>query len=70
MNYEDLTPEQKERARACKSPEDILRLAQAEGYELTDEELSSVAGGGFWDCDDLWCTSYVGDQLDSDPGWN
>lgn len=70
MNYEDLTPEQKQRARACKTPEEVLSLAQAEGYELSDDELESVAGGSFWDCDDLFCTSYRGDELDQDPGWN
>lgn len=26
-------------------PEEILQLAAEEGYELTDEELESVAGG-------------------------
>ena len=45
MEYKDLTPEQQEKAKACKTPEDILALAQAEGYELTDEELDGLAGG-------------------------
>lgn len=53
MNFEDLTPEQQRRARECKKPEDILALAKEEGYELSDEELDSVAGGVLWfdDCD-------------------
>ena len=58
MNFEDLTPEQKERAKVCKTPEDILALAKSEGYTLTDEELdaAAVGGGACWcnctkDCD-------------------
>lgn len=53
MNLENLTPEQREKARNCKTPEDILALAKEEGYELSDEELSGIAGGesmgDFWD---------------------
>lgn len=50
MEFEDLTPEQQEKAKACKTPEEILALAKEEGYELSDEELdsASIAGGG-------WC---------------
>jgi len=50
MNFENLTPEQQEKARACKTPEEILALAKAEGYELSDEELEGVSGG--------WCHDY------------
>ena len=46
MNLNDLTQEQWDKLRECKTPEDILALAQAEGYELTDEELQQIAGGG------------------------
>ena len=45
MEYKDLTPEQKEKARACKTPEEMLALAQEEGYDLTDDELESISGG-------------------------
>lgn len=31
MNFEDLTPEQQEKVRACKTVEDILALAKEEG---------------------------------------
>ena len=60
MEYKDLTPEQKERARACKTPEEILALAQEEGYDLTDAEIEAIsgAGGGFYGtCSDL-CPEY------------
>lgn len=39
MNLNNLTQEQLDKLRECKTPEDIIALAQAEGYELTDEEL-------------------------------
>ena len=53
MNFEDLkNPELQEKLKAAKTPEDILELAREEGFELTDEQLDGVAGGGFWDpCD-------------------
>ena len=47
MNFEDLTDEQKAKARECKTPEDVLALAKEEGYELSEEELEEVSGG--------WC---------------
>jgi hypothetical protein len=48
MTFEDLTPEQQELARNAKSPEEIMRLAQEAGYELSDEELEMVSGGMMW----------------------
>ena len=49
MDVKRFTSEQIERAKACETPEDILRLASEEGVELSDEEIEKVAGGGFWD---------------------
>lgn len=39
------TQEQIERARACKSPEELQLLITSEGVQLTDDELDMVAGG-------------------------
>ena len=50
MEFKDLSPELQEKARACKSAEDILALAQEEGYELSEEELEAVNGGVNWSC--------------------
>ena len=44
MRLEDLTPEQKEKALACKTPEELLALAKDEGYELSDEEAFGPNG--------------------------
>ena len=47
MNFDELSSDLQERLKSCKSPEEILALAEEEGYELSDEELGAVAGG--WD---------------------
>ena len=57
MNFESLTPEQKERAKAAKTPEEVLTLDKEEGYELSIEELDAVSGG--WGGEDP-CPSYAG----------
>jgi len=40
-----LTAEQREKIENCKTTEEILRVAQEEGIELTDEQLEAVTGG-------------------------
>ena len=50
MKFDDLTEEQKARVMACKTSEELIALAEAEGVELSDEELNSIAGG-----DSFWC---------------
>ena len=51
MEYKDLTAEQQERARACKSTEELVALAQEEGIDLTDDQPEAVSGG--WTCGSL-----------------
>ena len=61
MNFDELTPEQQEKAKACKTPEDILVLAKEEGYELNDAELDSLAGGlSNWFCNHVECITWNG----------
>jgi hypothetical protein len=50
MNTNDLSPELKERARACHSPEELAELIREEGLEIPDEELDAIAGG--------WCDTH------------
>jgi hypothetical protein len=41
----DMTDEQKAKAAACKTPEEVLLLAQESGYKLSMDELDAVSGG-------------------------
>ena len=43
--FEGLTKEQIEKAKNCKTNEELLELAKEEGVELTDEQLEAVSGG-------------------------
>ena len=58
MNFDDLTDGQKAKARAAKTPEEILALAKEEGYELSDDELEAVSGG--------WCVTDCSNDCKSD----
>ena len=40
-----LSEEQIAKVKACKSQEELLKLAQEEGVELSDEQLAAVNGG-------------------------
>ena len=51
MDFKDLSPELREKAKACQTPEEMLALAKAEGYKLSEEELGAIAGGGGWSND-------------------
>ena len=50
MEFENLSPELREKLKTCKSAEEVLALAKEEGYELSDEELEAVNGGVNWSC--------------------
>ncbi len=43
--YDNLTDEQKEKAKACKTMDELMTLAGEWGVELPDEVLDAVAGG-------------------------
>ncbi len=47
--WDSLTDEQKEKAKACKSMEELAALAGKIGIELPDEMLDAVAGGAGFD---------------------
>ena len=43
--WDSLTDEQKAKANACKTPDELIKLAAEEGIELPDELLDAAAGG-------------------------
>ena len=57
MEFDELSEDLKERAKTCKTPEELLALAKDEGIVLSDEDLEQVAGGkGKWaheECNDF-----------------
>ena len=56
----DLSPELREKAMECKTPDEMLALAKAEGYKLSEEELAAVSGGGGWSKgDDNFCNPWT-----------
>lgn len=61
MDFDSLSPELKEKALACKTPEELFELAKSEGMELTEDQISSLSGGGdtiWYSCDDKKCETY------------
>ena len=62
MQLNDLTAEQKAKAMACNTPEEILAVAKEEGFELSDEMLDAVSGGSIpeWmsPCTSASCGNY------------
>ena len=67
MNIDDLAPELREKAKACKTPEDVLAVAKEAGYKLTDEELEAVSSGD-WSCWSI-CSKFVKDPKCSMHGF-
>ena len=51
-----LSQEQLEKVNRCKNGSDLLQLAKDEGFELNDEQLAAVSGGGCLD-DSVNCVS-------------
>ena len=45
MDFSNIPESLKEKAVACKTPEELLALAKQEGIELTDEQLEGIVGG-------------------------
>ena len=59
MKFDDISPEIKEKALACKSGEELSALAAEVGVELSDEELEGVSGGNWaTECPKEGCSDY------------
>ena len=70
MDFEnlDISPELREKAKACTSPEELLALAKSEGYKLSDADIEAVSGIGGWTGSGGSCNAYsFGSRQDLDP---
>ena len=45
-----LSDEMKKKVEAAQTPEELLNLSKEAGYELTLEEMETIAGGGKLHC--------------------
>ncbi len=44
--FSNFTEEQMAKAKACKTPKELIELAGSEGIDLTDEQMEALSGGG------------------------
>ena len=58
MDFNDLTEEQKAKALACKSSEELRALVDSDVIELSHEQLGAVSGG-WTPCGELTCGKYT-----------
>ena len=66
MNLDDMdiSPELREKAKACETTEEILALAKKEGIKLNEAQLEKVAGGSsVWSSTDKIACHYCGTKF-------
>ena len=61
---EDLTPEQQEKVRECKTKEELMELLAEEDIEIPMDALENVAGG--CDTTELYCRSCGSTRIEPD----
>ena len=66
--YDNLTDEQKVKAKACKTEQELMDFAGKEGIELPDDLAEAVAGGLVYD-GALKTVSYVSDYVSDSVCW-
>ena len=65
--FSKLSAEQKKAVEAARTPEELLAIAKETGYEMSPEQLETVAGGSW--CEDH-CGSYCLDFCGADVSRN
>ena len=60
----NLSDDLKAKVVNCKTPEDLIALAQSENVTLNDEQLEAINGGKWGDHGDWGCTT---DEDPNDP---
>ena len=48
---ENLTDEQKEKLKNCRDVNEVMALVDEEGYEMDEEQMAAVSGGGWGGCE-------------------
>ena len=61
----NLSDEQKDHLKNCKTPEDMLAFAKKAGYELSDDVLDAVSGGH----DESSCSWFECYEYEIHPVW-
>lgn len=51
-NNWQISPEQMDKFRNCKSTDELIELANSEGVELSEDQLEAISGGDWFKCDD------------------
>ena len=63
MDLDELSPELKEKVKACKTKEELVAVLKTEGVELAEEQLEALSGGVKHMCFGLdECGLYVWDD--------
>ena len=63
MDFNDLSPELREKAKSCTSTEELFALAKGAGYKLSDQEMEAVSGGQW-----IGCSSVITCDTRAEPG--
>ncbi|MBE6471757.1 MAG: hypothetical protein E7000_08710 [Coriobacteriaceae bacterium] len=63
--YANLTDEQKQSVQSIGSVDELMRYARDEGFELSDEQLESIAGGSWYPEPRDSCVGYHCSELTS-----
>jgi hypothetical protein len=48
MDFDELSPDVRERARSCKTSAEVKAFAREVGQELADEQIQDIAAGAHW----------------------
>ena len=49
--FENLTDEQKEKLKNCRDVNEVMALVDEESYEMDEEQMAAVSGGGWGGCE-------------------
>ena len=67
---EGLSPELKEKARECKTKDELMQLAAENGLEIPEDALEAVAGGCFTSKTETWvCNACNSSMREEESGY-